>query len=46
MSLKSPKDIELKELIYHYPFNPYRRYLLLKKEQKKQALYLKIMSWG
>ncbi|AMM40615.1 spore coat protein [Candidatus Desulfofervidus auxilii] len=45
MSLKSPKDIELKELIYHYPFNPYRRYLLLKKEQKKQALYLKIMSF-
>ena len=45
MSLKSPKDIELKELIYHYPFNPYRSYLLLKKEQKKQALYLKIMSF-
>ena len=45
MSLKSPQDIELKKLIYHYPFNPYRHYPFLKKGQKKEAMYLKIMNY-
>jgi len=44
MSLKSHQDIELKNLIYCYSFNPYRHYPFLKKEQKKEAMYLKMMS--
>ena len=38
------QEKDIKQLIYEYPFNDYRHYPILKKEQKCQAMYLKIIS--
>lgn len=36
---------DIRSLIEDYPYNDYRRYLILKERQKKQAMYLKVLLY-
>jgi len=43
-SLKGLSMNNIKFIIDSYPYNDYRNYPLLKEEQKRQAMYLKVLS--